>query len=325
MKRRAFITRLGAIAATWPIAARAQQPSRIWRVGYLSPVPATAAASFTLFAAFRLRLQELGYVEGRNLVLDVRRADGDRARFPGLAAELVSLRPNVIVAVGTPATAAVQKATSSIPIVMLLVADPVASGFVKSLAKPGGNTTGLSYMGPDLGPKLFELLRLVVPGAQRVAVLVSDNPFHPMMIQDYRALAQTWGLRIVPVKAIAEADLEEAFEKMRAEKCDALLVLADTRNSRRMVELASKIRIPAIYQVSDLVRMGGLLSYSPDGVDLMSRGAVYVDRILKGAAPAELPVEQPAKFELRINLKTAKALGLTIPDALLVRADEVIE
>jgi putative tryptophan/tyrosine transport system substrate-binding protein len=324
LRRRDFIAFLGGAAAGWPMTARAQQPSRIWRVGYLAPT-ALDDINQALFVAFRLRLQELGYVEGRNLILDMRRADGDLARLPGLAAELVSLRPDVIVAGATPATAAARKATSSIPIVMLAAGDPVGTGFVKSLARPGGNITGLSYMTPDFTAKSLELLRLIVPGAKRIAVLMSANPAHAPLVREAHALAQTSGLQIVPVTATAEADLEQAFEKMGTEKCDALLVLADQRTTRRIVELAAKIRIPAIYQVSYFVRIGGLLSYGPDTVDMFRQAAVYVDRILKGAAPAELPVEQPTKFELRINLKTAKALGLTIPESILVRADEVIE
>lgn len=323
MRRREFVTHLSGAAAVWPIAARAQ-PSRIWRVGYLSPEPLTDVGR-ALFGAFRLRLQELGYVEGRNLILDVRRADGDLARLPGLADELVSLRPDVFVAVATAAIAAAQKATSSIPIVMASVSDPVGMGFVKSLAKPGGNITGLSNMSLELTGKSLELLLLAVPGAKRIAVLMSAHPAHASQIQQIHAVAQTLGLTIVPVTAIADADLEQAFEKMATEKCDALFVLADTRHPRRKVELAAKTRLPAIYQGSTAVRVGGLLSYGIDLLDQFRRAAGYVDKILKGAAPAEMPVEQPTKFELLINLKTAKALGLTISGHLLVRADEVIE
>jgi putative ABC transport system substrate-binding protein len=324
MKRRAFVTLLGGAVALWPIAARAQQPSRIWRVGYLSPEP-PSEVSRALFGAFRLRLQELGYVEGRNLILDVRRADGDSARLPGLAAELVALRPDVVVAVFTSAIAAAQKATSSIPIVMLGIGDPIGSGFIRSLARPGGNITGLSYMSPDINAKSLELLLSVVPGAKRVGVLMSDNPTHAPLIPDIHALAQTLGVEILPVTWTLPADLDEAFEKIGMEKCDGLIVLADTKVPTRIAELAAKIRIPAIYQTSGFVRRGGLLSYSPDAVDLWRRAAVYVDKLLKGAAPADLPVEQPTKFELLVNLKTAKALGLSIPDSVLVRANEVIE
>ena len=325
MRRREFITHLSGATALWPLAARTQQPSRIWRVGYLSPAPETDLAR-QLFGAFRLRLQEMGYVEGRNLILDVRRGDGDIARLPGLAAELVSLRPDVFVAVGTAGTAPTQKATSSTPIVMIGTADPVGRGFVKSLAKPGGNITGLSQMAADIAPKTLQLLLLAVPRAKRIAVLMSSNPAHAPFLQDIFAAAQTWGLSIVPVTAVRETDLEEAFEKMGTEKCDALFVLSDaSRVTRRIVDLAAKTRLPAVYQLSAYARMGGLLSYSIDLVAYWRRAAEYVDKILKGAAPAEIPVEQPTKFELLVNLKTAKALGLSIPDSILVRADEVIE
>jgi putative ABC transport system substrate-binding protein len=327
MKRRAFMKLFGGAAAVWPIAARAEQPSRMWRVGYLSSSPATNVFARSLFEVFRLRLQELGYVEGRNLILDVRRADGDYARLPGLAAELVSLRPDVFVAIATHAITAAQKATSSIPVVFIVEGDPIGNGFVKSLAKPGGNITGLSSMNRDLAAKSLELLLLVVPAAKRVAVLMSDNRLHALQIQDIHGPAQKLGLKIMRVTAIAPPDLEEGFAKIETEKCDGLIVLADSNVAqyRRIVDLAAKTRIPAIYQVSAFARMGGLLSYGTDFMDLFRRGAVHVDRILKGAAPAELPVEQPTKFELLINLKTAKALGFSMPDSLLVRADEVIE
>jgi putative tryptophan/tyrosine transport system substrate-binding protein len=323
MRRREFIALSGGAAAAWPIMARAQQPARISRVGYLGPATSTVH-NRPFFGAFRQRLQELGYVEGRNLVLDVRRADGHLARLPGLAAELVSLRPDVIVAGTTHAISAAQKATSSIPIVMLPAADPIGSGFVKSLAKPGGNITGLSSMTADLTVKSLELLLVVVP-SKRIAVLMSPNPVHASQVKELHAPAQALGLKIVPVTAIAEGDLEEAFERIATERCDGLIVLSDHRVTRRIVELAAKTRLPAIYQVGDFVRMGGLLSYGPDFVDLFRRGAEYVDRILKGAAPAEMPVEQPAKFELLINPRTARALSLSIPESILVRADEVIE
>jgi putative ABC transport system substrate-binding protein len=327
VKRRAFIACLGGAASAWPLAARAEQPSRIWRVGYLSPSPLT---DFTraLLEAFRLRLQELGYVEGRNLILDMRRADGNIARLPGLAAELVSLRPDVIVAVTGYAVAAARTATSAIPIVMMSVTDPVGSGFVKSLAKPGGNITGPSSTAGDfLTGKWLELLLLVVPGAKRIAVLRTHNPSHAAQVEEIQAAAQTSRLSIAPVTAIAPLDFEDAFEKFGTEKCDGLIVLQDPNVARyrTIVDLAAKTRLPAIYPLSVFVRMGGLLSYSLDFVESFRSGAVYVDKILKGAAPAELPVEQPTKFELSVNLRTAKALGVTIPESILVRADEIIE
>jgi putative ABC transport system substrate-binding protein len=327
MRRRELIALVGGAAAAWPLSTRAQQTTRIWRVGYLSPVP-ESGFSARLFRAFVARMQELGYVEGRNLILDVRRADGDFSRLPDLAAELVSLNPDVIVGNTTPAIAAVQKATSSIPIVMTLVADPIGSGLIKSLAKPGGNITGVSAMLDDLTGKLLDLLLLVVPHAQRIAVLtMPDNPLHSLQTREIHSVAQERGWKVVPAAAIRDADFEQAFDKFGVEKCDCLFVLPDPRTTfyRRIIDFAAKARLPAIYQVSAFVPLGGLLSYSADFVDIFRRGAEYVDRILKGAAPAEMPVEQPTKFELHINLRTAKALGLTIPESILVRADEVIE
>jgi putative ABC transport system substrate-binding protein len=325
-KRREFIAALGG-AAAWPMVAHAQQQTdKVWRVGYLSPVSATNL-SIPYFDAFRLKLKDLGYVEGINLGLYVRRANDDYARLPALASELVSLAPDVIVSVATDATLALQRATSSIPIVMTTSTDPVGFGLVKSLAKPGGNVTGLSNQGVDLTAKTLELLHVAFPNAKRIAVLMSGYPGQEGMVKQAYVAAGTLGLTIIPVTARTLDDLDDAFTKMRSESCDALFVLGDARIdlTRRISELANEWRLPAIYQVSDAVDMGGLLSYGPDFHVEWRKVAVYVDRILKGANPAELPVEQPTKFELEINLKTAKALGLTIPDSIVARADKVIE
>ncbi len=322
MRRRAFIAGLGG-AAAWPVVARAQQ-EKVWRVGFLSPGSATKA-SVAHFDVFRLKLEQLGYVEGKNLNIDVRRADDDYTRLPTLAATLVSLAPNVIVSTATPATVALKQATSSIPIVMAGVGDPVASGFVKSLAKPGGNITGPSNLSIDLTAKSLELLHAAVPSAQRIAVLRSPNQVHETMLKEAYAAAEGLGLKIIPVMARTSADLDEAFAAMRKENCEALFVFADPRITQKIVELADKWRLPAIYQITDFVDMGGLLSYGQNWNELFQYAAIYVDKILKGANPANLPVEQPTRLELRINLKTAKALGLTIPDSIVARADEVIE
>jgi putative ABC transport system substrate-binding protein len=220
---------------------------------------------------------------------------------------------------------ALQQATSSIPIVMATSFDPIGTGFVKSLAKPGGNITGLSTQALDSTAKTLELLHVAVPNAKRIAVLMSGNLSQEGMVKDAYAAAGTLGLTIIPVTALTPDDLGDAFAKMHSESCDALFVLADPRIDRRIVELANEWRLPAIYQAGYIVDMGGWLSYGPDFHQLFRQAAVYVDRILKGANPADLPVEQPTKFELAINLKTAKALGLTIPDSILARADKVIE
>ena len=319
--RRRFIAAVAG-AAAWPMVARAEQ-EKIWRVGYLYRHATKVSAA--LFDVFRIKLEQLGYVEGKNLNLDVRRADDDYTRLPTLAATLVSLAPNVIVSTTTPATAALQRATSSIPIIMAGVGDPVASGFVKSLAKPGGNITGPSNLSIDLTAKSLELLHAAVPSAQRIAVLRSPNQAHETMLREAYAAAEGLGLKIIPVMARTPADLDATFSIMRQQNCEALFVFADARITQKIVELADKWRLPAIYQITGFVDMGGLLSYGQNWTELFQHAAIYVDKILKGANPADLPVEQPTKFELEINLKTAKALGLTIPDSILARADKVIE
>ena len=325
MNRRAFIAGLGS-AAVAPLGARAQhQPDKVWRVGYLSPTTAATNVSVALFDAFRLKLNDLGYAEGRNLSLYVRRANDDFARLPDLASELVSLAPDVIVSLANSTTLALQRATPSIPIVMTGSSDPIGLGLVKSLAKPGGNITGLSTQGAESTAKTLELLHVAFPNAKRIAVLA--NPSQEGMVKEAYLAAGTLGLIIIPVTARMLDDLGDAFAKMHSESCDAVFVLGDPRTNlnRRIVELANEWRLPAIYQGGFIVDMGGLMSYGPDFYEHFRKAAVYVDRILKGANPADLPVEQPTKFELEINLKTAKALGVIIPDSVLARADKVIE
>jgi putative tryptophan/tyrosine transport system substrate-binding protein len=325
MRRREFINLIAGSAVAWPLAVRAQQQTdKVWRVGYFTPSSATNI-SVALLDAFRLKLNDLGYVEGRNLGLYVRRANDDFARLPGVASELVSLAPDVIVSASEIATLALQRATSSIPIVMAGGSDPIGSGFVKSLAKPGGNITGLSNQFLDLTAKILELLHAAVPNAKRIAVLTSANPHHEGYVKEAYLAAGALGLTIIPVTARTLDDLGNAFAKMHGESCDALFVPADARINRRIVELANEWRLPAIYEAGDFVNMGGWLSYGPDLHEQWRKAAVYVDRILKGANPADLPVEQPTKFELEINLKTSKLLGVTIPDSILARADKVIE
>jgi putative ABC transport system substrate-binding protein len=323
MRRRAFIAALGG-AAAWPMVAQAQQ-QKVWRVGYLSAASATKE-SVALVDAFKIKLEELGYVEGKNLSLDLRRADDDYTRLPDLAATLVSLAPNVMVGSSAPATAALQHATSSIPIIMVGTGDPVAFGFVKSLAKPGGNISGLSNLNVDLTAKSLELLHAAVPRAQRIAVLTANNPAHELMLKEAYAAAGSLGLKIIPVMARTSAVLDEAFAAMHKENCEALFVFADPRTTtQEIVELAGQWRLPAIYQATGFVEMGGLLSYSQNYTELFQQAATYVDKILKGANPADLPVEQATRLELQVNLKTAKALGLTIPDSIIARADKVFE
>ena len=324
MKRRAFMTLLGGTLAAWPIAARAQQ-SKVCRVGWLLSGSGSDLLGDINFEAFRLKMRELGYVEGQNLVLDVQRAGGDFSRLPTLAAELVALRPDAIFAIATPAVSAAQRATSSIPIVMGPTADPIGSGFVKSLAKPGGNITGVSLMSADLSAKSLEFLTEIVPNAKNVAVLRSPNPVHNVLLDEIGAAARGRGLTIFSIMAATPSDLDAAFASISKDKYDALVVLADPRLTARIPELVAEVGLPAIYQFREFAMRGGLLGYGPNLPELFRRAAVYVDRIFKGARPADLPVEQPTKFELVINLRTAKALGLTVPPTLLARADEVIE
>jgi putative ABC transport system substrate-binding protein len=325
MRRREFIAVLSGAAAAWPMVTRAQQQTnKVWRVGWLSPTSATNV-TVPFFDTFRLKLNELGYVEGRNLSLDARWANEDLTHLPSLASELVSLAPNVILSATTITTLALQRATSSIPIVIATSADPIGSGLVKSLAKPGGNITGLTQQALDSTAKTLELLHVAVPNAKRIAVLMSGYPTHEGIAKEAYLAAGSLGVTIIPVTARTHDDLGDAFAKIHNENCDALFVLADPQLNRRIVEFANEWRLPAIYQATFYVDMGGWLSYGPDYYESFRQAAVYVDRILKGANPADLPVEQPTKFELEINLKTAKALGLTIPDSIVARADQVIE
>ena len=273
---------------------------------------------------FRKRMGELGYVEGDNLRIEVRSADGNYAHLPTLANELVSLDPDVIVAEATPAIAAVQKLTSRIPIVMATVSDPIGSGFAKSFSHPGGNLTGSAPMFSDLTAKSFDFLHAVLPGARKIAILTSSNPTHVRTLEAARSGAQTMGLTIVSFLARSPADLDRTFSEIADAKCDALYVLADPFRPN-IPGLAAAIHIPAIYQYSRYVEVGGLMSYGPDVIAVIAHSADFVDKILKGANPANLPLEEPIKFEFAVNLRTAKSLGLTVPESVLVLADKVIE
>ena len=325
MKRREFIALLGSTAVAWPLAALAQQPAgKVWRVAYLHPGFLDIPTEIRLFDIFRAEMRQFGYIEGKNLVIDSRGAEGKADRLPSLASELVALRPDVIVAIATPAIAAAQRATSTIPIVMCPSTDPIGSGFIKSLAHPEGNITGIANMYGDAIGKSVELLHTILPTATRVAVLMSSNPTHPRQYELAEAAIKTLGLAAVPFLAPTPADLEQTFDRMAQEKCDALFVLADPIRPT-IVLLAAKAKIPAIYQFAAFVETGGLASYGASLSPMFRKAAVYVDKIFKGANPAELPVEQPVVFDLALNLKTAAALGLTIPDTVIARADQVIE
>ena len=311
-----------------PLGAAAQQPGKVPRIGYFSAGSPSSAPH--LLEAFRKGLRELGWVEGQNIVVDYRFAEGRFDRLPDLASELVRLKVDIIVAVPTPAAAAAKNATETIPIVMINVGDPVGLGLIASLARPGGNVTGSSYsVGLEIIGKQLELLKETVPKVRRVAILWNPaNPSHPLVVRELNVAARSLGVQLQFLEARGPNEFEGAFAAMAKERMGALLVVPDSvsfLHRTRLADLAARSHLPAAYGLRGHVDAGGLMSYGPDSADLFRRAATYVDKILKGAKPADLPVEQPTKFELVVNLKTAKALGLTIPQSVLVRADEVIQ
>jgi putative tryptophan/tyrosine transport system substrate-binding protein len=327
MDRRAFLAGAAALLAA-PLAAEAQPAGKVPRIGYLALNP---AANPHLHEAFRQGLRDLGYVEGRNVVIEYREAEGKPERLPALAAELVALKVDVLVAQPTVAALAAKQATRTLPIVFP-VAEAVMSGLVTSLARPGGNITGLTVLAPEMVAKGLELLKQAVPGVSRVAVLWHPGAFPERMAKDMRkeveVAARVLGVRLQFLATRGPDDFDRAFSEMIRARAGALTVLGGSMfvsERRRLVDLAAKNRLPAVYTSRESVDAGGLMAYGPSVPDLFRRAATYVDKILKGAKPGDLPVEQPTKFELVINLKTAKALGLTIPASLLQRADQVIE
>ena len=328
MRRRDFFALIGG-AVAWPIRVGAQQPAgKIHRIGWLGP--GSFAAVPHLDEAFRQGLHDLGWVEGRNIVIDYRFAGGEFDRLPDLAAELMRLNVDIIVAVATASSAAAKKATDTIPIVMIGAGDPVGVGLIKSLARPSGNVTGLSFsVEMETFGKGLELLKEAVPYARRVAVLSNPaSPAQPLAISGISSVAKSLGVELQLLEVRDGNQFGGAFEAIAKERAGALLVVADTLfmiNRKRLVDLAAASRLPVAYGYKEHVEVGGLMSYGPSLSDLWRRAAIFVDRILRGAKPADLPVEQPTKFELVINLKSAKALGLTIPPTMLARADEAIE
>src|SRR5438552_495665 len=329
MDRRSTVLALLALGAT-PLAADGQQAAKVARIGYLANNPATSPY---LREAFLRGLRDLWYVEGRNLVIEYREAEGKSDRLPALAAELVALKVDVILAGGSTLGARVAKqATSTIPIVFAAVGDPVESGLVTSLARPDGNVTGLSSLASELVGKRLELLTQAVPGVSRVAVLWFPGALgertDKVMLREAEAAARGLGVRLQFVEARDPADFDRAFSDMTSARAGALTLLPSNpflREHRRLVDLAAKNRLPAVYTSREFVDAGGLMSYGANEPDLFRRAATYVDKILKGAKPGDLPVEQPTKFELVINLKTAKDLGLSIPPSVLARADDLIQ
>jgi putative ABC transport system substrate-binding protein len=326
MNRRKLITLLGGAAAAWPLATRAQQLSPAL-IGFFN-----AGAATTLkrdIDAFRDGLRTLGHIEARNVRFEYRFADGDLDKLPALAAELVALNPNIIVSSPVPANLAIAKATSTIPIVMASGADPVRFGLVKSLSHPGGNVTGLTNFAEELASKQIDLMRELLPGLARLAALINvANPLHVPQWRETQAAAAQAAIALVPFELRSADQLEEAFAKFARERADALLVPPDvtfTTHRRRIANLALGARLPTIFFIRQSAEDGGLMSYGPNPVENYRRAATYVDKILKGAKPQDLPIERPTKFDLVVNLKTAKVLGREVPATLIARDDEVIE
>jgi putative ABC transport system substrate-binding protein len=328
MRRRDFITLLGGTAA-WPLAARAQQPERMRRIGVLLNLAADDRESQTRNAAFLQGLQQLGWTEGHNVRVEYRWAAGDADRFRGYAAELVAFSPDVILASTSPAVAALQQATRTVPIVFVIVIDPVGAGFVASLARPGGNATGFTLFEYGVAGKWLELLKEIAPGVTRVAVLRDPAIAAGIgQLGAIQAVAPSFGVELSPVDVRDAGEIERAVTAFARVPNGGMIVTGSPSQGvhrELIITLAARHRVPAIHPFRYMATSGGLIAYGPDQVDQYRRAAGYVDRILKGEKPADLPVQNPTKYELAINLKTAKALGLDVPPTLLARADEVIE
>ena len=331
MRRRQFIAVLS-LALGWPSALQAQQPKKVARVGFLATGSLEAPETRTSLEAFRQGLRELGYLEGENIIIEVRAADLKVERFPALANELVGLNVDIIVALNSLSGRAAKQATSTIPIVVPVMGDPVEDGLVASLARPGGNVTGLTFLGPQLVPKRLALLKEALPLATQVAVLWHPHAYGERtmddMVEETKTAGKALGLQLRFVAVQDANDLDRAFSAIDAARVNAIIVFPSPmlfNNRRHIVDLSQKLRLPLISMAKEFVQLGGLMSYGADITDFIRRGAIYVDKILKGAKPADLPVEQPTKFGLSINLKAAKELGISIPATLLARADEVIE
>jgi putative ABC transport system substrate-binding protein len=327
--RRKLLIVLGAGAFSVPLASFAQQQGKVWRIGFLSPRTRPVSIDSDYYSAFPRGMRDLGYVEGKNLVIEWRFADGQYERLPGLAAELVRLKVDVIVAAGPPVIIAAQKATTTIPIVIVTSIDPVDAGFVKSLARPGGNITGSSNLSGEVSPKHLEMLLTMAPKLSRVALLVNPaNSAHATMLKIVQAAAQKASVKVLPVVARTPQEIETAFSAMTKENAGAIIVGLDpffVQQRRQIAELAAKNRFPSIATFREYVEDGGLISYGQNLADQYRHVAVLVDKILKGAKPGDLPVEQSTRFDMVINRNTAKALGIKIPNSILLLADKVIE
>ena len=326
MKRREFIAFIGGAAATWPLATRAQQPVKLATIGYMGPN--TPSVDSYRLPAFVRRLGELGWIEGRTVTIEYRWAEGRSEHLAEIAAEFVQRKVDVILTAATPPTAAAKQATSTIPIVFAAVGDPVGTGIVASLARPGGNVTGMSLQQTDSADKRLELLREVIPGLRHLAIMANGgNPAAVLDMREAEAIAHTVGLEAVTSKIRRPEDIVPAFDVFK-DRVEALYVCNDPLAATNRVLISTSAfdaRLPTIFGGREYIEVGGLMSYSASFPDLFRRAADFVDKILHGAKPADLPVQQPTQFELVINLKTAKALGLTVPPMLLARANEVIE
>jgi putative ABC transport system substrate-binding protein len=319
---------LGLCAITFPFAVLAQQPAKVHRIGILLNGSLGSATAAELLDTFRKELRDLGYIEGQNLIIDLRSAEGSTQRLPILAADLVALKPNVIVCFATNGALATKKATSTVPVVMVQVGDPVSSGLVASLAHPGGNITGVTDYALDLNAKHVELVHAVVPKAARIGILTADGSNDPRQVKAIEAAARGVGLAVIPKMDRSDEELDRAFASWAKDGAGAVIVLGGVRHAserKKIAELAVKFGMPTIFPNRAYVDQGGLMSYGANLNVTYKLAVGYIDKILKGAKPADLPVEQPPTFELVINLKTAKALGITIPQSLLLRADKVIE
>ena len=327
--RRKVLVALGAAVLGSPLTPHAQPQSKVWRVGFLSFRGRPDSLDTDVFGGFARGMRELGYVEDKNLEIQWRHAEGKSERLPGLAAELVRLKVDVILAAGLPAASATQKATATIPIVTVSSADPVGSGLIKSLARPGGNVTGLTFLSGEVSPKHLEMLLTMVPKLTRVAVLVDPrDSSSAATLKSVQAAAQRTGVKILLMEARTPQEIETVFSVIIREKAGAVLVVTGglfNQQVRQIAELAAKNRLPSITLRREYAEAGGLMSYGTDVFEQFRQAATFVDKILRGAKPADLPVEQPTKFEMVINMKTAKALGLKIPQSLLISADKVIE
>jgi ABC-type uncharacterized transport system substrate-binding protein len=329
MRRRDLITLLGGAAAAWPLGARAQQAGKVWRIGFILGASPPAQFGLGSLGGLAQGMRELGYVEGKNFVIEWRTALGNYDHFPAIADELVRLKVDVFVLGTTAALPAVQQATSTIPIVMTNAANPVGQGFVASLARPGGNVTGLATSADDSAPKQLELLATIVPGLSRLGLLTNPNTsIASPVARSIQVVAQKAGITIVPVQAGDLQEIENAFVTLAKERAQAVMVITDAlyfAHRQRLAELALNNRLASLVPLREYVEAGGLMSYGEALGEFYRRTAYYVDKIFKGAKPADLPIEQPRKFNLVINRKTADALGITIPPVLYIFADEVIE